>query len=418
LTRSAGTRHGFVYSNGTYTTLNDPSATGTDGTVAIAINASGQVAGDYFDSTGKEHGFVYSNGTYTTLTDPAPSAQNTFVLAINASGQVAGDYVDTTSGTHGFLATPSLPLPPIVEADRAHVQVAGTVTANAAHGVLAIDTDPIPNDTLIVSAVDGQASNVGHALVGSYGTLTLNADGSYSCVANQSIPSNIIAQDIFTYTASDGDGGSTTSSLTIIITQAGQTYIAGTPGQALTSGNGSAFLDGSLLQNQTISAGNGIDAVIAGLNDTVTLGNGTDVVDAGDSNTIKLGNGTDTVTAGANSIVTAGNGNDTVAAGANSTITLGNGDDTVTAVSSLIQAGKGHDSFIFTGSFGQNTITNFNTALDTIQLSSSEFANFAAVQNHMQQVGANTVITYDAGDAITLAGVKISSLHASDFHFV
>jgi VCBS repeat-containing protein len=315
------------------------------------------------------------------------------------------------------------------------VQVAGTVTANAANGVLANDTDPIPNDTLIVSAVDGQASNVGHALVGSYGTLTLNVDGSYSYVANQSVPSNIIEQDVFTYTATDGDGGSATSSLTITITQAGQTYIAGTPGQALTSGNGSVFLDGSLLQNQTITAGNGNDAVIAGSNDTITLGNGNDVVDAGDSNTIKLGNGTDTVTAGvnstltlgngadtvtagANSIVTAGNGNDTVAAGANSTITFGNGNDTVTAVSSLIQAGKGHDSFIFTGSFGQNTITNFNTALDTIQLSSSEFANFAAVQNHMQQVGANTVITYDAGDAITLAGVKISSLHASDFHFV
>jgi hypothetical protein len=43
---------------------------------------------------------------------------------------------------------------------------------------------------------------------------------------------------------------------------------------------------------------------------------------------------------------------------------------------------------------------------------------FADVQNHMQQVGANTVITYDAADVITLLGVNTSSLHASDFQFV
>jgi VCBS repeat-containing protein len=161
--------------------------------------------------------------------------------------------------------------PPTVVADSAHVSVAATITANAAHGVLANDTDPIPNDALIVSAVDGLASDVGQALVGNYGTLTLNADGSYSYVADHSVPSNIIAQDTFTYTASDGAGGSATSELTITITQAGQTYIAGTPGQALTSGQGSVFLDGSLLQNQTISAGNGMDAVIAGSNDNVVL---------------------------------------------------------------------------------------------------------------------------------------------------
>jgi len=46
------------------------------------------------------------------------------------------------------------------------------------------------------------------------------------------------------------------------------------------------------------------------------------------------------------------------------------------------------------------------------------FANFAAVQSDMTQVGANTVITYDPADVITLTGVKTSSLLASDFHFV
>ena len=54
---------------------------------------------------------------------------------------------------------------PAVQPDSAHVSVARTVSATAANGVLANDTDPIPNDKLTVSAVDGQASNVGHALL-------------------------------------------------------------------------------------------------------------------------------------------------------------------------------------------------------------------------------------------------------------
>jgi len=304
---------------------------------------------------------------------------------------------------------------------------------------------------------------VGHAVAGTYGTLTLNADGSYSYVANQSVPSNIIAQDIFTYTATDGDGGSATSSLTIIITQPGQTYIAGTPGQALTSGNGSVLFDGSLLQNQTISAGNGIDAVIAGSNDTITLGNGNDVVDAGSSNTIRLGNGIDTVTAGPNSIITIGNGTDYVTAGSDSTIKLGNGSDTVSsgdgssitlgngsntviagtnnvislgngantiyaASDDTITVGNGHNTFVFglspgqttAGMIGPVTINHFNPANDVINIASTLAiwdSSFTALSSHISG-STNAVITLDgSGDTITLVGVHASALHASDFHF-
>jgi hypothetical protein len=73
--------------------------------------------------------------------------------------------------------------------------------------------------------------------------------------------------------------------------------------------------------------------------------------------------------------------------------------------------------FVFLGTFGQNTVEQFNPLVDTIELSATEFANFAAVQSHMQQVGANTVITYDANDTITLVGVSLASLHASNFEF-
>jgi hypothetical protein len=97
-TDSAG-YHGYVYDNGTYTTLNVPGATGT---LAEAINDRGEVAGDYTDSSGG-HGYVYDNGTFTALN--VPGANFTSPDAINNRGEVAGLY-DDSSGEHGLLATP------------------------------------------------------------------------------------------------------------------------------------------------------------------------------------------------------------------------------------------------------------------------------------------------------------------------
>jgi probable HAF family extracellular repeat protein len=51
----------------TYTTLDGPSA--INNTQALGINASGQIVGSYSNASGI-HGFLYSNGTYTALDDP------------------------------------------------------------------------------------------------------------------------------------------------------------------------------------------------------------------------------------------------------------------------------------------------------------------------------------------------------------
>ena len=91
-------QHGFLYSNGTYTTLNDPSAAtpngvGGLGTYANSINGSGQIVGLYADGTGVNHGFLYSggtNGTYSTLDDPSASGAGTVTFGINDSGQIVG----------------------------------------------------------------------------------------------------------------------------------------------------------------------------------------------------------------------------------------------------------------------------------------------------------------------------------------
>jgi VCBS repeat-containing protein len=48
--------------------------------------------------------------------------------------------------------------------------------------------------SLNVSAVNGSAADVGRAVLGSFGSLTVNTDGSYSYVANKgNLPPQIVA---------------------------------------------------------------------------------------------------------------------------------------------------------------------------------------------------------------------------------
>jgi hypothetical protein len=70
----------------------------------------GQIVGIYFDSSSNEHGFLYSNGTYTTLDDPL-GARGTSPRGINAMGLIVGSYSDSGSHAHGFLEITS-PNPP------------------------------------------------------------------------------------------------------------------------------------------------------------------------------------------------------------------------------------------------------------------------------------------------------------------
>ncbi|MCW2114442.1 hypothetical protein [Bradyrhizobium elkanii] len=104
--------HGFLYSGGKYTTLDDPLATlgggAGEGTVATGINDLGQIVGYYevvhLDGTTTYHGFLYSGGSYVTIDDP--SGNSTFITGINDSGQIVGNYLDSNGLKHGFVANP------------------------------------------------------------------------------------------------------------------------------------------------------------------------------------------------------------------------------------------------------------------------------------------------------------------------
>jgi probable HAF family extracellular repeat protein len=109
-----GVSHGFEFNpaSGTTTTIDDPHAGGTgvngvnQGTAAFGINDSGQIAGTFIDSAGVLHGFVDTNGQFTTVDDAGAgtgAGQGTAVFGINDIGQVTGVFKDANGVVHGFL---------------------------------------------------------------------------------------------------------------------------------------------------------------------------------------------------------------------------------------------------------------------------------------------------------------------------
>ena len=105
--------------------------------------------------------------------------------------------------------------------------VGSTITTTAATGVLSNDSD-LDGDKLTVAGVSDVAhgaGTVGASLAGIYGHLTLNADGSYSYVADNSsaissAPTGSRLQDSFAYAVSDGNGGTATGTLTVTLDRA------------------------------------------------------------------------------------------------------------------------------------------------------------------------------------------------------
>jgi probable HAF family extracellular repeat protein len=79
----------FIYNKGTYTTLSVPGSTYT---AAAGINDPGQVVGTYGAIVpGNFRGFLYSRGDYTTVSNPL-APDNTGLFGINNRGQIVGSY--------------------------------------------------------------------------------------------------------------------------------------------------------------------------------------------------------------------------------------------------------------------------------------------------------------------------------------
>jgi len=97
-----------------------------------------------------------------------------------------------------------------------------TVTNNSVKDILTNDTDSDSGDSKTVTGIrtgategSGTAGTIGNELTGTYGTLTINADGSYTYVVNNGLKDTLdpgeIVYEYFNYTVSDGTATDTGS---------------------------------------------------------------------------------------------------------------------------------------------------------------------------------------------------------------
>ncbi len=213
-------------------------------------------------------------GTYGTLTLNATTGVYTYVVnaaAVNAL-QLGSNPTDvftaTVTDAAGATSTQTLTVTvtgandtPVAVVDSGTAVEAGTAAgSNATGNVLTNDTDVDTGDTKTVSAVAGVAGNVGNALVGTYGTLTLNANGTYSYAVNNAngavnalrTAANTLTET-FAYTMRDTAGLTSTTNLVITIQGSNDGPVAvadvGTAVEAGTAGGSNAT--GNVLTNDT-----------------------------------------------------------------------------------------------------------------------------------------------------------------------
>jgi VCBS repeat-containing protein len=335
-------------------------ATFTDGNPGATINDFTATI-DWGDGTPPQTfapgaGVIVSNGSGGFIVN-GPAHTYTAPGIFNATVTITDDGGNTATVSDPVTVAAASPT---VVPDRTGVNVGHSVTADAAHGVLANDTDPITGDTLHVTAVNGSNAFVDHSITiaGHYGSLTMSDDGSYSYTAfsHDVLPASGVASDVFNYTASTGQGGTADSTLTVIVMAPEFNYFGPAPGSKTVTGP--------------------------------MPGGHAPVLDGG--------------AGGLNVVATAGK-----------TVLIGGPGDTLTG-------GKGVDTFEFTGHFGNNIITNYNPSNDVIALDHTEFASLGAITATQPTGTHNTVIAPagDTADTITLIGINPSQLHVDASHFL
>lgn len=166
-------------------------------------------------------------------------------------------------------------------------------------------------------------------------------------------------------------------------------------------------------------------------NDTIA-GNGNTQIQYGSATsgvTINLTAGTadgdgsvghDTITGGVLNVF-GSNFNDTIIGSAgNDGLSGSGGNDTLDgrAGNDFLSGGAGADTFVYASGGGFDFIQDFVHGQDKIDLTGVYgIYSLSDLQSHAVQSGPNTIITFNAGDGLTLQNVNLSSLVSSDFVF-
>ena len=135
---------GFTLKGGNYQLLTLP---GSLANISTGINSTSVIVGEYTDTSNTVHGFRFSGGVVTNIDDPNSTTGNTIPFDINDGGEIVGSYIDSSNVTHGF-STPdgvnftTIDFPASIGTIAAGVDTAGDVVgqwedaSNMFHGFL------------------------------------------------------------------------------------------------------------------------------------------------------------------------------------------------------------------------------------------------------------------------------------------
>ncbi len=179
----------------------------TDEDVTLTIDAtSGVLANDSDPDNDNLTATVVSNPANGTLT---LNSNGSFTYAPNAGftgtdtfTYAAGDTELTSSVATVSISVSTVNSAPVAADDVYSTGEGSTLTIDVASGVLANDSDP-DNDNLTASVASNPTD----------GTLTLNADGSFTYAPN----AGFTGSDTFTYTATDGQLSSPAATVTVTV---------------------------------------------------------------------------------------------------------------------------------------------------------------------------------------------------------
>jgi peroxidase len=167
--------------------------------------------------------------------------------------------------------------------------------------------------------------------------------------------------------------------------------------------------DNVMLAYDRLGGTNRDDALIGSEERDLILGNrGNDVLDgAGGDDQLEGQDGNDVLFGQAgNDLLYGGDGNDVLVGGT--------GNDT-------LDGGRGSDAFVFDGAFGSDTVTDFSASNrngDILQIGVAGFSSSAEILALAADTDAGAVFSFSDSLSITLLGVSVSQLDASDIQII
>ncbi|RUX31687.1 hypothetical protein EOA13_05445, partial [Mesorhizobium sp. M7A.F.Ca.US.011.01.1.1] len=286
LTNSETTAGTFSYTNG------DGASTVTINGTAVAVGAT--VAGDYGTLTitainGTTVSYSYTLATNVNHATDATPFETFTVHVADSDGNVADDpsasfQIAIVDDVPTAVAdTDSVTEDGPTVADGNVITASGGTDANVTDGVADVKgADGATVTGVEAGTVASASGHVGSVVAGSYGSITIDADGHYSYTLNngaaavQALSSGQHLTDTFTYTLTDGDGDISTTTVEITINGTNDVPTvtvpqAGAPGTSVDEAGlpaGSASLTNSETTAGTFSYTNGDGASTVTINGT------------------------------------------------------------------------------------------------------------------------------------------------------